>query len=194
MSDKDDQKVSVKEAAKEVEIASRRIGLLHLSFAKTLVDEFGEEKGKELVIKAIERYGKMIGEKAKTRVKEQGLDVQPENFSAGGARDLPKYGMHEKREVTEEEGEKRIFAYGCALAKVWREYNEEELGGLYCYVDPVKYMYYNPEFKLVHKQAMPYTGQNICEFAVEKTSKEEQDSVLRGKADWEKIDKDLKKD
>jgi len=192
MSSKEEM-IPVADAIKETEMASRRIGLLHLAFAKTLVAELGDKAGKEMILKAIEYYGKLIGEKTKEEVEKQGLEAIPQNFGAGTARDLPKFGMHEGREVIDKDGKRTIATRGCALAKVWREYGEEELGGLYCYVDPAKYMYYNPGYKLIHKSAMPFNGSNTCEFAVEETSQEERDSFAQGKADWTKIDGEMSK-
>ena len=89
--------VPLEEAREQVEIAVTRLALLHLSFAKTLVEELGEKKGKELTIKSILEYGQRIGERIK-----QGLP------------DLPKYGVHG--------GDKRGKTYGCILAKIFREY------------------------------------------------------------------------
>jgi hypothetical protein len=62
MSDKEEF-VPLKEAREQVEIAVTRLALLHLGFSKTLVEEFGEEKGKALIIKSIMEYGRMIGER-----------------------------------------------------------------------------------------------------------------------------------
>ena len=183
--------IPLEEAIQETEMASRRIGLLHLAYAKTLVAELGDEAGKQMILKAIEQYGKMIGEKTKEEVEKQGLETIPQNFGAGTARDLPKFGMHEGREVRDRDGKRTIATRGCALAKVWREYGEEALGGLYCYVDPAKYMYYNPAYKLIHKSAMPFSGDDTCEFAVEETTEEERASFAAGKADWTKIDADI---
>ena len=91
--------VSLEEAKRQVELTSQRIGLLHLSFARAIVDELGDEKGKELILKAIKDYGKRCGERVKKGVVAQGLDLAPGNYGAGSAADLPKFGMHDGREV-----------------------------------------------------------------------------------------------
>jgi hypothetical protein len=185
--------IPIDEAIRETEMASRRIGLLHLAFAKTLVNELGEDAGRVMILKAIEYYGKLVGEKAKEEVLKQGLDLIPSNFSAGTARDLPRFGMHEGRVVSDDGDSRSICTKGCAMAKVWRELGEEDLGALYCYVDPAKYMYYNPNYKLVHKKAMPVTGGDICEFIVEMTTEEERESFSQGQANWVKIDGNIEK-
>jgi len=39
--------------------------LQRLAYAKTLVEEFGEERGRKLILKTIKDYGSRCGEKAK---------------------------------------------------------------------------------------------------------------------------------
>jgi hypothetical protein len=68
--------VTLEEAKEQVGIALTRAALLHLSFSRTLVDEFGERKGKELVLRAIMEYGRRVGERVKR-----------------GLPDAPKYGI-----------------------------------------------------------------------------------------------------
>ncbi|MFZ1039526.1 MAG: hypothetical protein WAN53_06570, partial [Candidatus Bathyarchaeia archaeon] len=118
--------MSVKEATHEVEIVITRLALLHLSFSKTLVEELGEKKGKELIIRSILDYGKRVGERIKR-----------------GLPDLPKYGVHGKW--------KDEKLYDCVLANIFHEYGEEDIGCLYCYVDPAKSMIVDPDHKLIHK-------------------------------------------
>ena len=96
--------------------------------------------------------------------------------------------MHKGVEELEIEGEKRIRAFGCVMAQVWKEYGEEKLGRLYCYVDPAKYMAYNPKFKLAHVKALP-DGDNYCEFCIRETSQQEQDDFESDDSDWLYIDK-----
>ena len=47
------RKVDLKDAKEQVEKATRRIALLHLSYAKTIIEELGPEKGERLILKAI---------------------------------------------------------------------------------------------------------------------------------------------
>lgn len=188
MSTKEKNMIPLDEAKREVEITSRRIALLHLSYAKTLVEELGEEKGRELIAKAIKDYGIRIGEKTRKEVLDQGLEPTPENFSAGKSLRIPKFGMHDRIETVEVDGEPRRRAYGCVLGKLWKEYGEEKLGRLYCYVDPAKYMAYNPNFKLIHIKVVP-EGHEYCEFAVRPTTEKERKDFLTKDKDWFYIDK-----
>jgi len=180
--------ISLEEAKWAVELTARRLGLLHLSFAKILVDELGEKKGKELVMKAIKDYGRRIGKEVREGVTKQGLDPVPENYGVGKSKDLPEFGMHESRKEVEVRGEKRIRAYGCAMAKVWHDCGENELGRLYCYVDPAKYMTFNPKFKLIHIKSLP-DGDQYCELAVRPTTEQDRKDFTTQDTDWSRIDK-----
>lgn len=172
------------DALEQVRRVCVRLALLHLSFARTLVNEFGEERGRDLVLKAIKDYGIRIGSKAKAEAAVQGLECTPANFME----DLPRYGMHEGRgEVAEVEGETRRRTYGCVMGGVWNELGEGELGRLYCYVDPAKYMAFNPDFKLAHTRAIP-DGDGYCEFALRATTEQERKDFADQDKDWSYID------
>ena len=176
--------VNLEEAKDQVRRVCVRLALLHLSFAKTLVEELGQNKGKKLVLKAIKEYGKTVGEEVKASVAAQGLDDSPENFEG----DVPLYGMHERREIVELSGEKRRRAYGCVMGQVWAELGENELGRLYCYVDPAKYMAFNPNFKLVHSKTLP-DGDAYCEFVVKPTTEQERKDFADKNKAWSYIDR-----
>jgi len=188
MNFKKHEPIPFEEAKKAVEATSRRIALLHLSYAKTLVDELGEKKGRELILKAIKDYGVRVGEKTKKEVLDKGLEPAPQHFSKGEHFAVPSFGMHEKHETLKVKGEPRVRVYTCALGEVWKEYGEEKLGRLYCYVDPAKYMAYNPNYKLVHIKALP-DGDDYCELTVRPTTEQERKDFSSEKKDWRYIDK-----
>jgi len=179
--------ISRVEAAHEIELVSRRIALLHLAFARTLVNDLGNEEGRRLIVKAVKAYGVMIGTEVKAAVLDEGLPLTPENYGVGKSRSLPEFGMHTGSEEIKVGGEKRFRAYGCAMAKVWKEYGEEALGRLYCYVDPAKYMAYNPDYKLAHTRALP-DGDKFCEFCLERTTAKEREDFASDDASWAYID------
>ena len=180
----DREMVPLEEAKEQVGRVCRRLGLLHLAFARTLVDELGEEKGRQLILKAIKAYAAMIAEEVKRDVIARGMDTTPQNYQE----DLPLYGMHDKLETVEVEGEPMVRAHGCVMAKVWREYGEDRLGRLYCYVDPAKYMVFNPDFKLVHTRSIP-DGDEYCELVVRPTTGPEKEKFARKDEDWSSVDK-----
>jgi hypothetical protein len=176
--------VSLEDAKEQVKKVCARLALLHLSFSRTLVEEFGEQKGKELILKAIKHYGIMVGNKAKEKANDARLNNSPNNYKG----DLPDYGMHDRVESTGSGEEKRTKAYGCVMGEVWKELGEDKLGRLYCYVDPAKYMAFNPYFKLVHIKAIT-DGDDYCEFVVRPTTKKEREDFSDNDRDWSYIDK-----
>jgi hypothetical protein len=183
---KNEDLIPLEQAKSEVALVCRRLGLLHMAFAQVLVDEFGDERGKQLVLKAIKEYGKKIGEKKREIAIRQGLEPNLENLTKFG--DLPRIGMHDHTDDVEVEGERRYRAHGCVMAKVWREYGKDDLGRIYCYVDPASTMAYTPEFKLVHTKAVP-DGDEFCELALRPTTEKEREDFFAEENDWAYIDK-----
>lgn len=176
--------VTLDDAREQVRRVCARLALLHLSFARAIIDDLGEEKGNELILKAIKEYGKRIGEDVKKGVAAQGLDNKPENYRE----DLPAYGMHDGTETVEVNGEKRIRAHGCVMGKVWNELGEGKLGRYYCFVDPAKYMAYNPDYKLIHTKCLP-DGDQYCELVLRRTTEREKEDFFADGGDWRYIDK-----
>lgn len=179
--------VPLDEAKQGIASASRRVALLHLAYAKAIIDEVGVGRGIKIIAKAIKEYGKRIGEKTREEVLSQGLDPVPENFDRGPTYRIPSFGMHDRVEVVDIGGELRVRTYGCVLAKVWKEYGEEKLGRLYCYMDTAKYMGYNPKYKLVHIKCVS-DGDEYCEFAVRPTTEKEREDFSSEDKDWFYID------
>lgn len=179
--------ISLGEATKAVEATARRIALLHLSYARTLVAELGETEGTRLIAKAIRDYGTKIGERTKRDVQEKGLEPLPKNFNAAETYAIPGFGMSEWTEKVQVKNEARTRVHGCVLAKVWHEYGEEKLGRLYCYVDPAKYMAYNANYKQVHTRAVT-DGDDYCEMVIRPTSQNERKVFLSNSKDWFSID------
>jgi hypothetical protein len=178
--------ISLEKAQRQMEMVCKRLALLHLAFAKTLVKEFGEEQGEKLTLKAIKRYGQLIGEEAKKKVIGKGLEPVPENYKKG--EELSEIGMHSGRETLLVDGQPRSRAYGCVMGKVWNELGKGKLGRLYCYVDPAKYMAFNPKYKLSHIKALP-DGDKYCELAVKETTEQERIDFADIDADWQYIDR-----
>jgi len=176
--------VPLEEAREQVSRVCRRLALLHLSFAKVLTGELGERRGKQLLLKAIKEYGQGVGRDARARAFAQGLDDSPSNYKE----DLPLYGMNERSETVEVDGERRIRMYGCVMGKVWQSLGENELGRFYCYVDPAKYMGFNPGYKLIHIKSLP-DGDEYCEFVLRPTTEQERKDFAEDK-DWSYIDRD----
>lgn len=183
---KREELIPLAQAKNQIALVCRRLGLLHMAFAQVLVDEYGEERGKQLVNKAIEEYGRKIGEKKREVVLSQGLEPSMENLVK--VRDIPTIGMHDRTERVKVEGEMRSRAYGCVMSKVWREYGKDNLGRIYCYVDPASTMAYNPNFKLIHTRAVP-DGDEFCELVIRSTMEKERLAFVSKTNNWAEVDK-----
>ena len=168
----DAQRIPIDEAAHEVALTARRMALLHIAYARTLVDQLGPDRGKELIVKAIRAYGSWIGEEVRDAVRAQGIDPTPENYGTGEARQLPSFGMHAGVEHIESKAGTRLRAYGCVMGKTWNELGESELGRLYCLVDPAKYIAYDGVHALAHLKTIP-DGDEFCEFCIREATDEE---------------------
>ncbi len=173
------------DALKAVALTCRRLGMLHIAFAATLVKELGQEKGEELTMKAIKEYAHMIGEKKKEIAINQGWELTEENFKK--LSDLPAFGMHDKCEEAVVDGGNRTRAYGCVMSKVWHEYGQDKLGRIYCYVDPASTMIFNPEFKMVHTKAVP-DGDAFCELTFSSTSEEDKKELQKKTTNFKAIE------
>lgn len=185
----EEETIEVEEADRYVKKVSRRIALLHLSYAKTLTEELGEERGKQLVLKAIKRYGEHIGEARREEIEEKDLEPVPENFSEGESLSIPPFGMHSE---VERDGD-RMKAHGCVMGKLWREKGEEELGELYCYVDAAKYLAFNDDYVQTHTKALT-AGDDYCEFEIDRSTEEQKSLFKNDEMDFSNVDKYLKED
>jgi len=160
MAEQKEEMVPLREAENEVKVVTQRLALLHLAYAKTLVEEFGWEKGMLLILKAIKKYGQRVADRTKR-----------------GYQSLPKYGFWERRE-----GKPQL----CELGKIVLEYNELDIGSLYCLIDPAKTMADNPKEKLIHTMCLT-VGDDHCEFARVPTTEKEREDFAENR-DWSHID------
>ena len=75
--------VHMDEARQAVQDMSRRVGLLHLCYARAIVDLLGKELGEDVIRKAIWEYGTIIGQRTRERVQSKGLEPTLENMRHG---------------------------------------------------------------------------------------------------------------
>jgi len=177
--------ISLEEAKHQVALASRRLGLLHLAFAEVLVKEMGEEEGKKCVARAIKEYSRKIGNAKRDKVNAMGLDPSAETFFE--VSDLPNIGMHEGIEEIEVDGERRIRAHGCVMGRVWKELGADELGRIYCYVDPASSMALDRRCKYVHTKALP-DGDEYCELVMRPTTEKDRADLESADTDWDSVE------
>src|SRR4030042_6991817 len=76
------------EAARQVLSIVNRMALLHYAYAKTLLKELGEKKGKGVVAEAIKFYGEQVGKQVREKTQAKGLKNYLENYQE----DLPLLG------------------------------------------------------------------------------------------------------
>ncbi len=179
--------VTLEEAKEQVRIVSQMLGRLHIAYARTIVDELGEKKGKKLILKAIKRAVSRRAQKAKEQLAAEGREPTFENRPS--ANRFKYYGMLERREDVNTLGERRWRAYGCAMGEVWRDMGEGELGHLYCYVDPFATMTSTPEYTNRHERLLCRDG--YCEGAVRKTTEHERQAFASEDGDLESLDNHL---
>ncbi|MFW9991534.1 MAG: hypothetical protein ACFFD4_05705 [Candidatus Odinarchaeota archaeon] len=159
--------IFLEEATKEVEVAITRVALLHLAFSKTLVQEMGEDRGKSLIVKAIMEYGDLIAK-----------------FISRGGKDLPSFGMS-KDVSTNDDG--HLTVKGCTINNVFKQFDEMDLGRLYCLVDAAKTMATDLSRKIIHSTCEA-CGDANCTFDNLSTTEEERNDFLNRHDNWKKVD------
>jgi hypothetical protein len=180
-----DEVIPRQQAEAEVTLAVERLALLHLAYAETLFRELGDERGRELTVKAIREYGVKIAAKARRGTEARGLPLTPENYDAGGP-NWPSLGTCDRVERIEVEGERRTRIYGCGLAKTSQAQGQEVLGRLYCLIDVAKMMAYNLAYKVIHLQA-ELDGDPYCELVTRETTAQEREDFTQDR-DWSYAD------
>lgn len=127
-----------------VDKMGRTLANLYYFMAKEVVDEFGEE-GKEVVKKAVWKYGEARGKEIQKVVKDKGLPLTVENL--GKYYDLPlSYAWKSDKLKKEENYLEKKVTY-CPFAEEWKKYGGEELGLIYCLQDEALRVSYNPDFE-----------------------------------------------
>ncbi len=155
-----EEMVPLSEAENEVKVVTQRLALLHLAYAKTMVEEFGWEQGKQLILDSVKRYGEYVADRTKQ-----------------GHQGLPRYGFWEKRE-----GKPPL----CELGKIMLELGEPELGSMYCLIDPAKTMAADPGEKMIHTRCM-ILGHDECQFDTIPTTETEREDFKENR-DWTHVD------
>ncbi len=161
----------ISEALEQTLQVIERVAMLHYHFASTLVEELGEEKGRELVSRAIAAYGREIGERQRKRLVEAGYEPSCENYRL--LPDLPPMPWTAEGMPSVRRGRRELKV--CPLAKYWMERGAESLGRLYCHVDQAKFAAFDPDCECRHP-ANVLDGDDHCEI------------VARKKSEWARLD------
>jgi len=146
-------RIPLREAKEQVALVCRDWIVAHGLRPRSWCASWAKARERDSWPKPVKEYSRRIGQAKKERALQEGLDLGPESFHQMS--DLPRFGMHERVEEVEVDGEKRIRAHGCVMGNVWREHGKDALGRYYCYVDPASSMAFDPGLKLVHTRALP---------------------------------------
>ena len=165
-----EESIPAEEAAEDRRALGRRLGRLYLAFARVLIDRLGEDEAKKAILEVIRDYSYHCAEARKK-----------------GMVDLPQRGIHEKTEVVEVDGRKRLRAYGCGISQEFADQGQGKLGSLYCYIDPCSFMMTLPNIKMYHTKIEPL-GDDYCEFDLAIVSDEEMATVLEKDRDYQGVD------
>jgi L-2-amino-thiazoline-4-carboxylic acid hydrolase len=161
----------VGEAREQILTMVERVAMVHYHFATTIIEELGEEKGRELIARAIERYGREVGERHRAKVIAAGLEPSCENYRAVPDLAPLAWSPESLPWVVLDGRERRV----CPLAKYWIEKGARDIGRLYCRVDQAKYRAFDPKCECRHLQNV-LDGDDVCLVVAKKRS------------EWQKID------
>jgi hypothetical protein len=103
--------------------------LMYYTFAKEMVDSFGEE-GMEALIRAVKNYGKARGERLRKRHEEEGRPINLKSLFEHY--DLPGHPGTEKTRTHFTDDKLISYTYKCPYEQVWRANDGTELGLVYC--------------------------------------------------------------
>ncbi|MDQ7095223.1 L-2-amino-thiazoline-4-carboxylic acid hydrolase [Desulfosporosinus sp. PR] len=155
----EDSAIKQEDTAVQVRQMGRMMASLFYHVTKEVISELGEERGTELVKRAIKAYGSERGYQHQENVLRAGIEHLPENYVE--LADLPPLGWDVEK-VEPGENKTHIKITYCPLAEYWKEKGLEKIGRLYCAVDQAKYEAFHPESDYVHlKNALD--GDGFCE-------------------------------
>ena len=156
---KEQEMIPKREIVEQVGSVLKRLAMLHFYYAKTLLDELGDEEGRRVINAALTAYGHQVGLMARAKTLENGLEPIPENYLG----DIPEWPWLSEGVIID--GEVRERVHHCPLASEWINLGDPAVGRLYCAVDQARMEAFNPECQYVHFRTIP-DGDSFCECAV----------------------------
>ena len=139
---------------------AKLMAMLYYFMAKEIVDSDGEEKGREIIRRAIWNFGRYRGTKIRENVDAKGLPANLEN--------LVKYYDLPASKVTETDVQVTPSTYEevtrhCTFADVWMGFGAGSLGCIYCEQDFVLAEGFNKDIKCSRTSDMMEPGADTCE-------------------------------
>ena len=148
-----EESISKEEFMKEACKMARLFALLYYHFARVLVEEFGKDRGKELIVRAVKDFALERGRKMREEALRLGLSLTSQSMSE--LSDLPRYTFYTNEQGTH-----------CPFADVWEEKGVlgQELGLLYCNInDPYKAKGFDSKARLYQYIKNRNLGHSECD-------------------------------
>jgi hypothetical protein len=139
---------------------SRSAAFYYLS--KAILEELGEEKGTELIIKTVKEMGKASGQNRKRILENKGLDNNLENYqeSAKAFAEMVTFAWESDVKKRTSDEIIRDFSY-CPIAAGFKNLGEEgiKIGELFCkYIDDAVVQEYNSDYECVRESSLNLDG------------------------------------
>ncbi len=154
------QEITREEAVSQVRQMGRMLAAIYYHFSREIIAELGEEKGEQLIRRAVWNYGSERGLEQKERVIAAGHKHEPWNYIK--ASDMPALGW-DLEKVKEGENPTHIVIHYCPFAEYWKEKDFARIGRIYCSVDQAKYQAFHPDSDYIHLHNTLDQGDSYCE-------------------------------
>lgn len=139
--------------------------------ANEVIEEFGEEKGHEVIKRGVWKFGVMRGQQIREKVLESGNELSLESFS--NFSDLPPSDAWDATTDISGNVLKEYTRY-CPYSKAWKEIGLENVGKLYCYQDEAMAAGFFDNATFAHTKLFVDNAAGHCESVIEITRKEGQ--------------------
>lgn len=127
--------------------------------AEALINELGEERGKEVIRETVYRMSKERGESSRVSYEKRGVSNSWENHRAENG---PVYSVAWIGGTTENTPDRKVIEYSyCPLGDAFTKMGEkaEELGDIYCeLVDDAFWAGFNPEWPVKREKTFSRDG------------------------------------
>ena len=129
---------------------------------KAILEELGEEKGTEIIIKQVKEMGKASGLNRRITLENKGLENSLENYSASAKAFSDVVSFAWESEVKKRTPVEiiREFTY-CPIAEGFKNLGEEgvKIGELFCkYIDDAVVQEYNPDYVCERESSLNLEG------------------------------------
>ena len=139
---------------------AKLMALLYYFMAQEIVDSVGEEKGREIIRRAIWNFGRYRGAKIRENVDAEGLPADLENLVR--YYDLPASKLTETEVKVTPSTYEEVTRH-CTFADVWMGFGAGSLGALYCEQDFALAEGFNKGIKCSRACNMMEPGCTVCE-------------------------------